>query len=373
MNLVYLADSRIPSREANSVHVMMMCQAFADLGHDVTLFAPGGIDRIEPGVADVFAFYGVRPNFSLQRVPWIDVTGRAFIHGYRAARQARRLVPKAAFGRSLHACAFSARMGIPTRWDAHMPDFLSRPHERHLFQWMIGAKPFRGVTTNSEALRRTILAAVPELEGKIVTLQNGANPIAEDATAIDLGSQEGRLQVGYVGQLYAGKGLELIRRVAALAPDMDFHIVGGNADVLARLAADASMAPNLRLHGFVPPRETERYLLAFDVVLAPYQQEVLTAGGAETAGWMSPLKLYAYMAAGRAILCSDLPVLHEIVEDGRTALLVPPDDAAAWVSALRRLAIDPEQRRRLGEAAQAAFLARHTWRKRAEGALAGLA
>ena len=40
MNLVYISNSIIPSRTANSIHVMKMCQAFADNGHDVVLLAP---------------------------------------------------------------------------------------------------------------------------------------------------------------------------------------------------------------------------------------------------------------------------------------------------------------------------------------------
>jgi hypothetical protein len=80
---------------------------------------------------------------------------------------------------------------------------------------------------------------------------------------------------------------------------------------------------------------------------------------------MSPLKLFEYMAAGKPILCSDLPVLREIVEDGRNGLLLPLADADAWVAALCRLRDAPEERRRLGAAARADLVARYTWRERA--------
>ena len=54
MKLAYLSAAKIPSREANSIHVMKMCQAFGRLGHDVTLLAPDVVDGLEPGVFDVF-------------------------------------------------------------------------------------------------------------------------------------------------------------------------------------------------------------------------------------------------------------------------------------------------------------------------------
>ena len=40
MKILYISKSTIPSRTANSVHVMKMCQAFSDIGHDVVLLAP---------------------------------------------------------------------------------------------------------------------------------------------------------------------------------------------------------------------------------------------------------------------------------------------------------------------------------------------
>ena len=76
------------------------------------------------------------------------------------------------------------------------------------------------------------------------------------------------------------------------------------------------------------------------------------------------------MAAAKPIICSDLPVLREVVEDGRNGLLVPPDDADAWAEALRRLLEDQDLRERLSRTAYADFLARHTWRGRAASCLA---
>jgi glycosyltransferase involved in cell wall biosynthesis len=87
---------------------------------------------------------------------------------------------------------------------------------------------------------------------------------------------------------------------------------------------------------------------------------------------MSPLKVFGYMAAAKPILCSDLPVLHEVIEDGRNGILVPPDDPDAWATALQRLIEDRALREQLGATAHADFLTRHTWRQRASRVLEGL-
>jgi glycosyltransferase involved in cell wall biosynthesis len=87
---------------------------------------------------------------------------------------------------------------------------------------------------------------------------------------------------------------------------------------------------------------------------------------------MSPLKVFGYMAAARPLICSDLPVLREVIEDGRNGLLVPPADPDAWAAALKRLLEDRHLRDRLATAAHADFLSHHTWRQRASRVIEGL-
>jgi glycosyltransferase involved in cell wall biosynthesis len=370
MKLAYLSAAKIPSREANSIHVMKMCEAFAQLGHSVTLLAPEITAGIEPQVSDVFAFYGVRPDFELRKVPWRRIKGRGWLYGLEAGRMAQSLGAQAAFGRSLHACAVSARLGVPTIWDAHMLSFLTRWHERWLFHWMIGAAAFCHVSVNCASLGQCILERVPELVGRIVVAHNGANPLAADLRPMELGG-EGRLQVGYVGQLYPGKGFEIIPPLASRSPWADFHVVGGEEQTVQELRRNPALPANVRLHGFVPPADAERLCLAFDIALAPYQPEVRIAGGGETAAWMSPLKLFGYMAAGKPIICSDLPVLREVIENERNGLLVTPNDPDAWAAAVKRLRDDQPLRERLAKTAYADFIAQHTWPQRAKLVLEG--
>ena len=344
---------------------MKMCQAFGRLGHDVTLLAPNVQSGLEPGVSDIFSFYGVDPCFQLRKLPWRTFKGRGWVYGFEAARFARRSGVDGVFGRCLNSCAVAARFGFPTVWDAHMLTFLKRRSERLLFLWMIAAPAFKGITVNCDSLRRCILEQVPQLAGRITVAHNGADLLPKDVKSADLGDNDGRLRVGYVGHLYPGKGLEIVRELAARAPWADFHVVGGQEHTVERLRDDPTLPSNVRLHGFVPPAEAERLTLAFDVLVAPYQREVQIAGGGETAAWMSPLKLFSYMAAGKPILCSDLPVLREIIQHGRNGLLISANDPDAWLSALGQLSTDPAQRMRLGQNAHADFLARHTWQQRA--------
>ncbi len=90
----------------------------------------------------------------------------------------------------------------------------------------------------------------------------------------------------------------------------------------------------------------------------------------------SAVKWFDYAAAGIPAVCSDVSPYREVIEPGRTAVLVP-NESAAWAQALMSLVADAPARQALGDAARAAVRERHTlaqsaaaWRQAIERALA---
>jgi len=96
----------------------------------------------------------------------------------------------------------------------------------------------------------------------------------------------------------------------------------------------------------------------------------VSSGSMDVSRWMSPLKIFEYMSAGKAILCSDLPVLKEVLTHDRNAWLCTPDRPGEWVEALEHLRDEPGVRRRLGAQARKDFEAKYTWEARAKNVLA---
>jgi glycosyltransferase involved in cell wall biosynthesis len=123
--------------------------------------------------------------------------------------------------------------------------------------------------------------------------------------------------------------------------------------------------------GFVPNAELPLYQAACDALLLPYQRRVAASSGGDIAAYLSPMKLFEYLACGRAILASDLPVLGEVLNPAN-ALILPGEDAQAWAQALLDLRADPVRRQALGEQARRDASA-YTWERRAAGILDGIA
>jgi glycosyltransferase involved in cell wall biosynthesis len=362
MHITYLAHSIIPSRQANSINVMKMCHAFAATGNQVRLLTPN-FAATEPRVDDVHAFYGVAPTFSLEKLYLPSLPAGVVVSALQAISRLRRDPPDLLYSRSLNFCALVAPfVTAPLALEIHLA--LNRA-ERWRFRRLAAQPNFRGLVVITQALADWFAATFPGLDRQIFVAPDGADVPAANLTPVRLG-RNGRMTVGYCGHLFDGKGIGLLVDLARAVPDADFHVVGGRAEDVAVWRRRAGELENLVFHGFLPNPEALRYVAAFDVAIAPYQRRVTVyERDFDVAPWMSPLKLFEYMAAGKAILSSDLPVLREILTDGENALLCPPDNLDAWIGALRRLRGIAE-RKRLGERARSDFQTKYTWYQRAE-------
>ena len=366
MKICYLSTSTIPSQFANAVHVVKMCSAFAAAGHDVRLFARPGSGR---SPSDIRKKYDSPMTFRLEYVRAPDVR---LIGNLLWAAAARRLLrrtgpPDLIYGRHIYGLARVAGMGIPFIVESHRlhPTGLSRMLLAHLFHHPC----FRRLILTSEVMRPNYEEAFPNLDPRRIVIAPGAadpSRFPEQAPLSPLPEHwPGRphhVQVGYTGHIYPGKGMEIIVPLAERNPQVDFHVVGGTGgDVEAWRQRTAAL--NLHFHGHLDHHFIPAILQRFDVVLAPQQPN------RETLGWTSPLKLFEYMAAGRAIIASNVPVFSEVLRDGTTALLADPSDTIQWHAALRRLIDRPSEREMLGRNAHRDFSSHYTWQRRARRVL----
>ncbi|WHZ33265.1 glycosyltransferase family 4 protein [Sagittula sp. MA-2] len=355
MRLAYIARSELPSESANSVHVMRMCLALLDAGADVRLFAlKGGTGDSSPeGLA---RYYGARRPVPMQLYDRSNpFTGGGWrMRAVLSARLARRSV----LTRDIHVAVIAARFGISTVLELHHAPHKGSRGERDLGRAL--AKGVRIVTITS-ALADHIAGHWPVSREHIAVLQDGADVVGSITPEGTL--DRGRPVAGYVGSLLPGKGAELVCELAGLVPEADVVVIGGPEKRRLELAHGAPA--NLRVLPRVSPSSVAAQIAALDVALLPNARNVSAEGGADIGAWTSPLKAFEYMALGRAILASDLPNLREVFEDGRNALLCPPDEPEVWAQRLRDLLSDETLRSALGAAAKSDLERNYSWAVRA--------
>jgi glycosyltransferase involved in cell wall biosynthesis len=372
MRISYVAGTALPSRVASAVNVLKMCRAFAAAGHEVTLYARGR----QADAPSIFAAYGIEPCFGLvlRAPPTLPLAKNLLYPALVARAMASRPPPDLIYGRHAYALARAiGRSAAPFVYEAHALPL--RMPRRLAESWLFRHPRFALLVAISRSLAEDYAGYVPALAGRpVMVAHDGADPV-EAPLPPPPGSWPGRPeapQLGYVGHLYPGKGMEMVEALSTALPECDFHVVGGTEQDLAIWRARCAGRANLHLHGHVPHALVPACLARFDLLLAPPAPSVASAAGREIGRWMSPLKVFEYMAAGKPILASDIPALREILCDRETALLLPPGEPQAWAAAARGLLGDPAGAAALGARARAAFLETYTWDARATRILARL-
>lgn len=374
MRIACIATSRVPSRTANSIQVMKVCQAMVELGHEVRLWVAGRQpDCTWEWLAE---HYGLRRRFGIEWIGYLPAL-RRYDFCVLALQRARAWEPALYYVWPLPAAALAASWGWPCVLEVH-----DRPTGCLGPRWLgqfLRASGARRLVAVSEALRQW-------LEGRYrrplqppfglvapngVDLERYAEVPAPSEARRRLGLPQ-KFTVGYTGHLYPGRGVGLLFELAYRNPDLHFVWAGGEPAAVGwwESRLDEHGVANVTLLGFVPNERLPLVQAACEVLLMPYERHIAGSGGGDSAASASPMKAFEYLAAGRAILSSDLPVLREVMNDSN-ALLLPPEDVEAWDRGLK--AITRDEGRRLGLAARArADAARFTWVERERRILSGL-
>lgn len=107
----------------------------------------------------------------------------------------------------------------------------------------------------------------------------------------------GRKIIGYYGAIAEWFDVELVRTLAQRQPECLILLVGNDTINAAKALSDL---PNVKFTGEVPYASLTSYLYAFDVCLLPFRRCDLTLA-------TNPVKVYEYLAAGKQVVCVDLP------------------------------------------------------------------
>ncbi|MCY4071473.1 MAG: glycosyltransferase family 4 protein [Chloroflexi bacterium] len=391
--LHYISLMRLPTERAHGLQIMQNCEAFAAAGYDVTLWVSRRWNTPQMRrITDPYAYYGVQRNFRIRRLLCLDLfplfpaesAGARFAFYLLALSYALVMLFALPF---IHADVFYSRDELLLVLLSWLKPKRSLAYEAHLFP-----SSRRGAALQRAVCRGvgSVIAITPQLRDDLVEMRDAdARRIiaahdgirrARFETLPDtfearrrLGWDDDAFLVGYVGSLKMiglDKGVGTLLAAIANVEGAQLALVGGqsvDARALKRQWIELGL-PEDRLIpvGHVPPGDVPLYLRAFDVCAMPHPAT------AQFARYTSPLKLFEYMASACAIVASDLPGWSDVLQNGETALLVPPDNVGAWSAAIHALQRDSELRRKLGAKAREQVMANYTWTVRAKRILAHL-
>ncbi len=374
MKIACISASQVPSGTANSIQAMKVCQSLAQVGQEVHLWLPGW--DTAPWIA-LAENYGLVTPFEVDWLPSRREL-RRYDFAWNAIRAARAWGAEAVYTWVPQAGLLALWQGLPLIMELHdRPSGAFGPWLYRHIAWHKGKKRLLFIThALREVLEREQGMRLRGDQFRIapdgVDLERYAGLPAPEEARRQLGLPEG-LTAGYTGHLYPGRGMDLLLHLAQRFPQVNFLWGGGRPDDVAAWSARTAELglANVRLAGFMPNQRIPLYQAAAEILLRPYEQVISGSSGGNTAEVCSPMKMFEYMAAGRAILSSNLPVLCEVLRDSNAVLCPPPPGgAAAWEASLGRLVGDEALRARLGSQARE-DVKQYAWVERAQRTLEG--
>jgi glycosyltransferase involved in cell wall biosynthesis len=361
MNIVAIAGATVPSDTANSLQAMKACQALVQIGHQVTLLVPGSKNIS----VDLQKHYGLQMDFPIK---WLASASRRRFT-WDSVRRARALKADLIYSWFPQSAVFGLVSGLPVVFEIHIqPTGFFGPWWHQAFVRLRGRKRLVSITRALvELLEHNFhMRCSPE---EVIIAPNGVDlerftSLPDPVTARrQLGLREAPT-VMCTGHLYAGRGAELFLSLAKSFPQAHFVWVGGRSEDLAVWKGHTE-SKNVTFTGFIPNQELPLYQAAADILLMPYSRSIMgSSGTADSAAVASPMKMFEYMAAERAIVSTDLPVIREVLNK-HSAIFCEPDNLEGWRVEIESLLGDEARRTELGSQARR-DVEGYTWVARAK-------
>lgn len=375
MKIVCISASQIPANPANSIQAMKAVHALAQLGHNVTLIVPLSDEptTVSKEWESLARYYGLSKPFDVE---WLPSPSRR-LFSLSAVRRARRLKPDLLYVWPLQSAVLGLLTGLPTILEMHdLPSGRIGPLYYSYFRDLAGRKRLTVVT---QALKKALderygnvfQAADVVLGPNGVELERFANLPNPPTARRHLGLVEAPT-VACAGHLYEGRGMDLFLELAKRLREVRFLWAGGRPEDVEKWKAQAESQKleNVLFTGFVLNEQLPLYQAAADILLMPYSKEIgISSGKGNSAAISSPMKMFEYLATGRAIVASDLPVFREVLNDSN-AVFCAPDKVIDWEGALRGLLDNPQRGQQLGKQARK-DAEKYSWTERAKRILDG--
>src|SRR3989344_176509 len=394
---LYIANQRLPTEKAYGIQITKMCEAFADYGLSPDEYKknswgskqqdhrkPEGteVELIYPYrrnysiKSDIFAYYSVKrifkarkifsPDFYLPgRLDWLAFHVKNLISALALCFYAVIKKPDIVYSRDeIIIFLLSFIRTKNTFFEIHRFS-KSRSFFYRRFK-NIGVR----VISISEGIKDE-LVKIGFPPGRILVAQDGVDidefnvNIDQNEIRIKLRLPLDKKLLGYIGSFKTmgmEKGLGVMFEAVLKLKDDDLRLVlvGGSdkdADSYSKLAESLGIKDKIIFVGRIKHSEVPNYLRAFDILLAPFPDLK------HYRLYMSPLKIFEYMASGRPIVASDLPAIREVLS-GDNAVLVKPDRAGSPAGGIGRAINDPGLAEDISQAALR-DIKNYTWQKRA--------
>ena len=373
MKIGCITTSIIPSKTANSIQAIKVCHALKQIGHEVHLWVP---EFQRAHWDEISEIYGITDKFEITWLPFVK-RYKQYDFSWKSVHSAIAWKADVVYTWALQAAFFANLQKVPVVMEFH--DFPMGFMGPKLFKMLMRMRTKKLIMSTTRALAEGIEKKYT-FRFNPSTLQiapNGTDPERykglpnPDKARKSLGLKNG-FTVGYTGHFYPGRGVDLLTAIAKSLPEINFLWVGGQEKDIAPWQSElnAQSIHNVTITGFIPNSRLPMYQAAADILVMPYGKKIEGSSGGNIARVINPMKMFDYLSAGRAIIASNIPVFHEVLND-QIAVFCDPDNLNEWISAIKNLFSNKDLRLSMQKAALSTAKS-YSWKNRAKSSIAKL-
>lgn len=349
-NLLYFTSARIPNKKAHSIQILKMCDALSEYYKTFLICGKKNTKSLKKkfNLSNSFLI----KNFYVINLPIINIISKLIcIIKFKMSKS------DTLYTRDVHFAFIGYFFFKKIFLELHFPYISKKTLSYYLIFFLIKKNKIKFIFISNQLLKIYQKKFILKKNRCIIAHSSSENLLIKKK------KYQKEISVGYCGHLYKGRGIELIINLAKKLKNFRFNILGGFSYDLENIKRENLVPNNLKFIKHKDYSEIKNFLYNNDILIAPYNKERVYAGQTETSKFMSPLKIFEYMASKRPIVSSNHLVLKEVLKHNKNSILCDPNNLNEWLRALRRLK-NRKLRKKISEEAYNDFINQYTWDKR---------
>lgn len=307
----YVTFSSIPSPLPSSLQIIKTCESLSKHNYNVTLIKPGtGHKKFQ-----ISKYYDLKYKVNIKEF----INFKSFPVGLKFYQYCLScliyiLKKKGSISitRNYFICYLLLLFREKVILEIHHDTKIEGRVTRFILKYtnFLNNKNLINIIAISNSVKNLFIKKYKVASKKITVLPSGSSLKVNFSPKLNVNK---RLKVGYFGSISPSKGINTLIKLSKIDLENDYYIFGGNKNTISKIRIK-NMNKNLFLNKSIPYAILPKMMLKMDVLVMPYCKTIKSWGEVDDISeYISPLKLFDYLAVGKAIISSDLKVLREII------------------------------------------------------------
>jgi glycosyltransferase involved in cell wall biosynthesis len=340
-NLIYITETSLPSKSANIINSLKFCDALSNF-YNIKFLAPNNLLKTKI----------IKKKYNLRNYIYFESVLNENIKNFKtrfffSIKVIFKIFKENNYdhiiSRSIMSSLVLTFLNIKNTLELHhLPHSFSR-----LFFSFIMILPQK---------KKLSLILINKNIAKDLRLKNIKYIVLDDAADFlsfrsHLSSNTKKKTCIYMGSFFRGKGIEIIDKLSKLLPDIDFHLYGDKETLGNRVRYQFSK--NIKFYKYVDYSKIPLILKNYEVALMPFESKIeARSKNLEISKYISPLKMFDYLAAGKIIIATNLKAYKHILKNNENSFLVKSKDLNRWKILIKSILKDPKKFKKIKMNAQ---------------------